>query len=321
MNITLLVNDEVFTYNLKESKNVDWEPTYLCLKFDNYPSKLEIEAEFLKLFKFSGTFYDFYIGIDANTLLEEENDLLYFYMLQLSVDPKKSLSPVLVNKSKIFRGMKKTDELQAFGSFPKEKPNKDAKLFISACGDPFKTVYDARFDINPKDGEVLRYLPIYTRIPNPHNLTKINDTFRGYLKLLTSRAVMPEFIGGTASNAKNFVSFLRQASHNCWEDEKVSQIKDFSIESPNIDNNAHRQILENLNSKSIVFKRGESFQSLKTFFAKKFNCNFEQIVAFPSVNDFIKIYLNEYLAFSAHNTLVPYWESDEGQAKLLSAAF
>lgn len=197
MNITLLVNEEVFTYNLIESKIVDWEPTYLCLNFDNYPSKLEIETEFLKLFNFSG----------------------------------------------------------------------------------------------------------------------IKAEYRGYLTVVTDKVEMPW------GRDSNFRSFLREAFNNEWEDEKVSSIKDFLIEAPNLNNNAHRHILENLPNLDIEINSYNKPKDLKAFFARKFQCNYDCIVVLPNIDYFVKHYLCEYLSYSSNNTAAKYWESDEGKGKLLAAAF
>ena len=96
------------------------------------------------------------------------------------------------------------DNLRSFASVYRTMPFSNSEMFLAACGDPCKPVNEARFDNIPKSGEVLRYLPIYTPIPDPYFSSKIKAEYRCFLSY---------------SSDSRHISFLRS----------ISSLQDFSF--------------------------------------------------------------------------------------------
>lgn len=306
MNITLLVNDETLTYSLSYGKVVDDEQTLLCLKFDTLPSYNEIKAAFLKHFNISGSFDEFVHSIDINRLLQEENSTLFNIMLTLSYKTMQLFDPTspLYNKMHKLKYQNST----CLGSFYKTKPFNKGKheMFLPACGDPCQHITEARFDNTPKSGEVLRYLPIYLPVPDPQNLTGIKAEYRGFIN---------------EQSCKNHFSFYRAISKEkaTFVKFNISELKDFSILRPDLNNLAHRKILATLPSLHCKCTQKTSL-SFVSFFARRFNIQEKSVCAFPHVDDFIKYYLLSYLNSCVCQADLSYWQNG-GQGELLAAGF
>lgn len=316
MNITLLVGNETFTYNLLDCKIVSDGKTLLCFKFDSFPSDNDIKTAFLKHFNISGSFDEFIHSIDLNSLLNEKCDTLYLSMMtilkaQNGVERLQMLfkqSQTLLNKSKSITSVGLNN--RAFASFYKTPPSTNSEMFLAACGEPCKPVNEARFDNIPKSGEVLRYLPINTPIPDPHFATKIKAEYRGLLNGARDSANI-SFLRSISKEVATFVPFGK------------SELHDFSFSSPNLDNKAHILVLEALPSivgKRTLYKQLVS-SSIVFFFADRFCVNSDVICALPNAEDFIKYYLLDFSSTSATHKHFDYWISTEGQGKILAAAF
>lgn len=324
MNVTLIVKDKTITYDLVNEKIVDRVNTHACYLYDETPSFEEVQNRILKDLNISGSFDNFVNSINENTILNEEDNLLCFYMIAIFKNkcPGEFLN-LLTNldvPDPFFNKFAKIHSLNftsfVFASFTEDENVANA---CSACGDPCRAVYEARFDTIPRPGEVLRYLPIYTEIPDPLFLTGIKEEYRNILH--GSHFVD---LNGDIIDRNKTVSFLQSVSKEIAEyvNWDVSELKNFSILKPDIDNKAHRQILSKLPEDIFLLEDFDDFDgSIESFFAHKFNCHKNNVAALPCVDDFIKHYLHEYLQYSTCHKKAKYWKSYEGQGKILAATF
>lgn len=330
MNITLLVHDELFTYNMLKKKVLSSvkERTLLCLRFDSFPTDHDIELSFLRYFNISETFDEFInsICIDPiNYLKNVKDSALYHLMigvfrerLRLNYAESPQIAKLFERHPSLFsENHKRYEDCIAFGSTYTAKSVTFPELLVEACGDPCKSVSEARFDKIPKPGEVLRYLHIRSLNPDPNNSLQIKSEYRMLIHAGSTSGDIGDIIF-CRSISKEAASFLPITSN----------IKDFCIYEPDLNNSAHLLILRNLPQKidwSLKFERhgfGTQFSStIQDFFAEKFRVNCSNVSALPIPQDFIKYYLDEYLATFANQVDFDYWCSDEGQGKLLSAGF